>query len=395
MLQAKLNNGKLVTLARLPKQIIEQYRRRYNFFCPVCDGSVIIKAGEKTIPHFAHARKANCLSQGGGEGSYHNKGKLLLYQWLKSQHLHVALEKYLPDIQQQPDVLLSVLNRKIAIEFQCARISATSLKQRIAGYKKLNIQSIWILGANQFQRHGSAGLKVDAFIRLFIHQLSSQQLPKLYFFCPQTEQLIIFQDFYHTHLNKAIGHYTITNLKQLTLKDLFRNIVFPKEVLLKQWAKEKRAFRLRRHSSHISSSDRKWQQWLYLKQTHKEHVSSVIYLPVTNHFKMKSPPWNWQSRLCLDFLEPMEIGDIFSVNDCIQFLCPHIYEQHVFPLISSQSHPVLNYLQILEKLNILQKQSDGGFMKERSLIHHKHIEQSMQGDKVIMNELFRRLTFSG
>src|SRR5699024_4769554 len=118
-------------------------------------------------------------------------------------------------------------------------------------------------------------------------------------------------------------------------------------------------------------------------------------LPVTNHFKMKSPPWNWQSRLCLDFLEPMEIGDIFSVNDCIQFLCPHIYEQHVFPLISSQSHPVLNYLQILEKLNILQKQSDGRHMKEKSPNQHKQIEQSMQGDKVIINELFRRLTFSG
>src|SRR5699024_12453096 len=121
MLQAKLNNGKLVTLARLPKQIIEQYRRRYNFFCPVCDGSVIIKAGEKTIPHFAHARKANCMTQGGGEGSYHNKGKLLLYQWLKSQHLHVTLEKNLPDIQQQTDVLLYVLHLKFVIDLQCVR----------------------------------------------------------------------------------------------------------------------------------------------------------------------------------------------------------------------------------------------------------------------------------
>src|SRR5690625_6266192 len=140
------------------------------------------------MPHFANARKANCLSQGGCEGSYHNKGKLLLYQWLKSQHLHVALEKYLPDIQQQPDVLLSVLNRKIAIEFQCSRISAADLKQRIAGYKKLNIQSIWILVANQFQRYGSAGLKVDAFIRLFIHQSSPQNLLNFYFFCHLTEQ---------------------------------------------------------------------------------------------------------------------------------------------------------------------------------------------------------------
>lgn len=387
MLQAKSNKGKLVTLARLPKQMIERYRQNYQFYCPVCNERVIVKAGIQMIPHFAHMRKMNCLSQG-GEGPYHNKGKLLLYQWLKSQQLQVELEKYIPYIQQQPDLLLTIRDKKIAIEFQCARIPASDLQQRLAGYKKLNIQSIWILAAERLQKKGHLGLKMDTFTRLFIHQYSSEQSPKLFFFCPKILQFIIFQDFYHTTLNQAIGRYMIANIKDLKFTSLFKNALLSKRELFKQWVVEKKKFRLRRNSIHVQGSEHQWQQWLYLKQSHREYLPSFVYLPVANHFKMKSAPWNWQSRLCLDMIEPMELGHVFSLKNVFQFLRSHIHSQHNYPLASKQPHPILNYLHLLERLDIIRAQSHNLFMKQGTITQHNHIEQSLYKDQEILKTLY-------
>src|SRR5690625_6633327 len=86
--------------------------------------------------------------------NYHEKGKLLLYQWLKSQQLHVELEPYLKEIKQQPDILLLLQGKIIAIEYQCARIPIRDIQRRNNGYKQRGIIPIWILGAKQFKRQG-------------------------------------------------------------------------------------------------------------------------------------------------------------------------------------------------------------------------------------------------
>src|SRR5690625_1270712 len=97
MLQAKSHQGVIVTLATLTKAEIERQKAEQQFYCPVCNRQVIIKAGSRMIPHFAHKSTLHCPSSEGGEGAYHEKGKLLLYQWLKSQHLQVELEAHLPE----------------------------------------------------------------------------------------------------------------------------------------------------------------------------------------------------------------------------------------------------------------------------------------------------------
>src|SRR5699024_4341246 len=157
---------------------------------------VIIRAGPQTIPHFFHYQKSECPSVEGGEGAYHEKGKLLLYHWLKKQHTNVFLEKHLPQINQQPDLLLLTKNKKntikyqntyvflekhlpqikqrpdlllltknkkIAIEYQCVRIPIKLLLKRNKGYQQLGIKPIWILGANQMKRMGQNSLKLDPF----------------------------------------------------------------------------------------------------------------------------------------------------------------------------------------------------------------------------------------
>src|SRR5690625_7316594 len=122
MLQARKRNHDFITLNHLTTAAIEEHRQQNRFYCPICQEPVMIKAGIKLIPHFAHYAKTDCPSYRGGEGPYHERGKLLLYEWLKAQNIHVELEVYLKDIQQQPDLLLHINHRKIAIEFQTSRI---------------------------------------------------------------------------------------------------------------------------------------------------------------------------------------------------------------------------------------------------------------------------------
>src|SRR5699024_4561598 len=92
-------------------------------------------------------KTSQCDIKKRGEGEYHYKGKLLLYEWLKSQQKDVKLEAYIPEIKQRPDLLLTVKNKQIAIEFQCATIDPQIIFQRNKGYRRANIIPILILGA--------------------------------------------------------------------------------------------------------------------------------------------------------------------------------------------------------------------------------------------------------
>src|SRR5699024_9228468 len=128
--------------------------RKEKFYCPQCLERVMIRAGPKTIPHFAHHRHSNCPSHK-GESEYHETGKLILFQWLKQQQLHVQLEAFLPGIKQIPDILVTINNKRIAIEFQCSKIRVSDIIQRNKGYEKLKIIPIWILGEKLLKRINS------------------------------------------------------------------------------------------------------------------------------------------------------------------------------------------------------------------------------------------------
>ncbi|GAQ01189.1 competence protein [Companilactobacillus farciminis] len=61
-------------------------------------------------------------------------------------HSNVEEEFFLPEIQQRPDIFL--VDQKIAIEYQCALLKINLLEERILGYRRLGIKSIWILGGD-------------------------------------------------------------------------------------------------------------------------------------------------------------------------------------------------------------------------------------------------------
>src|SRR5690625_7938295 len=105
MLQARTSDHVFVTLAHLTTAEIDVHREQSLFYCPICHEPVMIKAGIKVIPHFAHHAKTNSPTYQGGAGPYHERRKLLLYDWLKAQQNNKQLEAYLKKIQNQHNLI--------------------------------------------------------------------------------------------------------------------------------------------------------------------------------------------------------------------------------------------------------------------------------------------------
>jgi competence protein CoiA len=387
LLQAKLKTGELVTLFRYTRDEIAILRNKEQFFCPTCKERVIVKAGMTTIPHFSHIAETKCESDDRGEGKYHEMGKLQLFTWFKKQGLSVTLEEYIPEIRQRPDLLIRINGKKIAVEYQCATIPIQEIQSRTNGYQSLGIHPIWILGANHFHRLGKNTIKLNQFTIHFIHQFNINFSPTWYFFDPQTSHFIIANSPYLTRHNSTIVNLTIKKLSQFQFVDLFKRNLLRYDLLCHEWKRAKYRFRMR-HPNKLYGRELAWYRWLYRKGMHREHLSSVIYLPVASQFVMKMELWDWQSRICLEIIDPLPIGGIFSIATCESKL-PSLRK---LPLVSTALNPIIEFFQLLVLHNIIEKLPNYTYKKLRDIQHYKQIETSLLGDIKIMDNICKILS---
>lgn len=339
MLQAVTKQGERIILALLTKTEITNIRSKLNFYCPICNQMVIVKAGSKQIAHFAHKQQNSCEFSGGGEGAYHEHGKLDLYQWLRKHNLDPELEKYFPEIKQRADLFFRIGGKKVVIEYQCARISVTSIIKRTKGFQSLRITPIWVLGGNRFKRKAKGSLYITSTELHFIQRLSSKKALQLLYYCPNQKQFALFHNLMLTGRKETLGNLTFIALKDCRLTQLFPLF---KEPSYQLWQKEKEYLRIN-IPIQANKLERQWREWLYLKKQSTQTMSAWIHLPVPDQWKMTVPPWNWQSRLCFDFFMRREI---FNWKECQAFLTPFYTNSHNYPLITSYEDPVRQYLQL-------------------------------------------------
>jgi len=382
VLQALNSKGLPIKLAAQTREKINRLRNE-RFFCPQCYEPVIIKAGPKTIPHFAHRSITNCINQR-GEGAYHERGKLLLYEWLKKQNITVQLEQYIPEIEQIPDMLVTINNKRIALEYQCSNVSVQQIKKRNKGYIKANIIPIWILGETLLKRYANKQIKMDFFTSQFIHYFPNTSSTSLFYFCPHTKKMIILNDIYLINMKRAIGKITIKKLDILQLKDLFIQRTLSKNKLLTIWLKEKRKFRLNQRKK-IYGRELQWRNWLYNRALFIENLPSCIYLPIASQQLLKTPPWQWQSKFIIDFIHPLQIGEQFTLGQAKSFLNYKLYKQHLFPLLQQKKDPVIEYLNYLKMIYMIIEQRPNVFMKNRNIRFYRNIEEAISGDENLIN----------
>ncbi|WP_077623050.1 competence protein CoiA [Sediminibacillus massiliensis] len=386
MLSAYNQNGQLINFIGLTKPEINMRKQGQKYFCPICEETLILKAGRKNIPHFSHLPNSDCPFQHDGEGEYHEQGKLDLFQWLRNQGVQAELEKYLPLIKQRPDILFSIGNKTIAIEYQCAKLSMDDYLKRNEGYIQTGITPIWILGSNRMKRKKTGMLYSGTQERAFIHRFSSTFPLTLYFYCPNTKILSVYQHIQVVGRNRLLGQWVHRPLSRTSFKSMFQEHA-PNNQFLQQWKKEKHLFRTKPPTLYQSREEKTWRNWLYIKHTHNSLLPGIIYLPVSGQYRMKSVPWIWQSRLCLDFLHSLPPFKATSLSVLFEKMDNHFITDASFPLITAPPDPLKEYLQLLEYLGFVTFVSNTEFMRINPINFPENVEEGLREDDLIIKKL--------
>lgn len=147
------------------------------FYCPDCQQRVVLRKGVYNVAHFAHRTQCTQQRFSEGETQEHLLGKSLLYQWLVKEQFSVVLEAYLSNLQQRPDLLVTLPNgKRIAIELQCSPIAMDDFVQRTNGYVSKGYDVIWIVGVKNSALSKSLFAYLWQDVHLFYLDVAHKQL---------------------------------------------------------------------------------------------------------------------------------------------------------------------------------------------------------------------------
>ncbi|ULG74903.1 competence protein CoiA [Macrococcus brunensis] len=157
---------------------------KLHYRCPVCLKPVTLKQGRYKIAHFSHQRVIDChKSTYKTESLAHLQGKHHLYDMARAYQ--VDMEYFLSEIEQIPDILV---DRTLALELQLSVIPVDAILRRSAGYRRLNMDVIWIAEDEALSRNDCM-LKLTAFQRALVQtermQLFSYNKSEDQFYCYQ------------------------------------------------------------------------------------------------------------------------------------------------------------------------------------------------------------------
>lgn len=142
--------------------LADQADNSVQYRCPACFSPLILKKGQYKVAHFSHHRVTDCYKAAYKQESIaHLSGKHYLYDLFSSQH--VAMEYYLSEIEQIPDVYV---NNHIALELQLSVIPIEMIVNRSLGYRMIGKEVIWIADDRMIKKDRT--LKLTAFQRSLI-----------------------------------------------------------------------------------------------------------------------------------------------------------------------------------------------------------------------------------
>ena len=137
------------------KHTLKKWDEEKRLICPDCGKLYEYCHGQVVTPYFRHKEKEECdRSYSEPETQEHIRGKLILYNWLKTLEQSglisdVILEAYIPETRQHPDLFFIMNGQKCVIELQCSPLS-TKFLERHELYKLAGIKDIWIMGLEKY-----------------------------------------------------------------------------------------------------------------------------------------------------------------------------------------------------------------------------------------------------
>ncbi|WP_176215224.1 competence protein CoiA [Cytobacillus gottheilii] len=369
MLTAVNGLGEVISLFRsYSRSEINSLKEKGPYYCRECAKPVIVKAGEKRIPHFAHQMHSRCPESYENESQYHLNGKVQLYNWLKQEGISSVLECYYPDIQQRADIGFRLQKQLYAIEFQCSAIADDLFYKRTQSYLKAGIIPIWILGANKFKRLDYNRISLTQFNYLFLtqHQKKSWMILS---FCPNTKHFIFIKNPLPYSAKNAFAQMLIKPLKNTCTSDILQ---IPDESAPLSFQKWLAMIRKQKNFAAVSHSSfsRELLYELYNQGISPTSLPSEIGLPVFHSPNIQTPPILWQTYLILDVVLKKQT---FTISDAVASFYKRVRNKNIslrrFPLAlhSEEAKAVEEYLLLLEHLYIIKKNDENIYYVHQKL----------------------------
>ncbi|GEK34287.1 competence protein CoiA [Kurthia sibirica] len=207
------------------KEKLRELRNKEFFYCPACKQPLTLKIGDVITPHFAHIKNNDCSTFAEGESEQHILGKHQLYNWLKNQSMLVNLEQFIPEIKQRPDLIVKHGAILTPIEFQCSSIAQSLVRKRSEGYKKVDLQPVWLpVSKGRFYK-GLQKIQLSPFYSQFIEgqRLITYEPKNNYFH--HYEHIIPIRGISYLanckSVHASIQKFPFIQMKHYTLKDCY------------------------------------------------------------------------------------------------------------------------------------------------------------------------------
>ncbi len=310
MLIAYTEQQQLFVSYQHSREALQMYRQYQQFFCPQCQQPVQLKIGQLNIPHFAHIASQSCERRfSEGESLLHLRGKIQLFEWLKSLGHTVELEPFLTTLSQRPDILLQSKQRPIALEFQCSAITNENWQLRTEGYEKNNIQALWLFQTpqNSYTTQAIQKIRISP-IHQNVISYSSNNVPYLVTYDARAAKFNYWTNLLHVH-----GHTFIANVLDIPLETQHFPFYEPKlityEAFIVYWHIYKRM--CQQYVKQRLMRSKKGVQDLFLRSCYELKFSlnalpDYIGVPVKNAKAIPIFSIEWQAIL-LDFCRKRQL----------------------------------------------------------------------------------------
>lgn len=273
MLIAHTPLGKPISLylARHNSPLITHLRTQ-PLICPSCKSSVIVKSGEKVIPHFSHKPKAACSGFSENESVFHLHAKTALNRWFSRQSLITELEKTYPEINRRSDISVQCSETEFAIEVQCSPISSEILQLRSNDYRTIGIIPFWILPSEFIQK--ASMVKLSSFHQQFIRYSPTAGQYYLLTYSPVSQSFTIYNHL--TPMSKTLFYTSYNVIPQNTIN-------FP-SFPIKQLHMTDNLYK-----AHLKMNEKWLMQLLKYRRSVRDPLMRKLY--ETNLSLFEAPPW--------------------------------------------------------------------------------------------------------
>lgn len=274
---------------------------------------VVLKSGEKRLPHFAHRKDMSCSGGSEPESTYHLQGKLQIFKRLKDLGLKPVLEPYFPSIKQRGDIGVMWQDTYYVIEFQCSSIPVSSLQKRTEQYQKENFQPMWILGYKNVKLSKCIS-RLSAFQSSFLVPFKGEYILPAY--CPIQESFYILHNLIPVTKEKFMASVGKIQLDAVTLHEQAVNLStsFPYCDWQSTIHKQKN-----NHIHYHSNDNERFLRELYKSGVHPHILPPALGIPLKEGIRLLTPPLIWQAYLYIDCFWPnQKIVSLHKIYDEFQ-----------------------------------------------------------------------------